>query len=43
MNARILTVAPNAGKGAVQKCVRFGLRKMDRLIIRCRKEPILLE
>ena len=42
MNARILTVVPDPGKGAVQKCVRVGLRKMDRLINRFRNEPILL-
>jgi hypothetical protein len=40
LNARILTVAAGAGKGAVQKCVRVGLRKMDRLIIRCRNELV---
>lgn len=43
LNARILTVVPDAGKGAVQKCVRVGLRKMDRLIIRFRNELILLK
>jgi hypothetical protein len=35
----ILTALADAGKGAVQKCVRVGLRKIDRLVRRYRNEP----